>query len=299
MPTYDYLCPNGHRLRGHPLASPPTVRRVCPICGAAPVRKAFSAPTIHFKGSGWAKKDRSTAARSASGRPRRRPTADRLGLRRRRPRRDGSRTTARTTRAPAADERRLEGPTPRPLRASRVERQPKAQRLVDAGRPRGGRLTCRRRPPTGSASPRRPRSSRPRTSSSRPSTIGSWARTGKLQSIKLGGRRFVRRGEVKALLAAAAAGPGERPPAGPVRGDPGLTDDGRDPRPARAVAVRERLARVATARRRHPARRRRPPGPRSVRRRRRRPARRRRRLQRGPRPDPARARSRPGSPASS
>ena len=35
----------------------------------------------------------------------------------------------------------------------------------------------------------------------RPSTIGGWARTGKLQSIKLGGRRFVRRGEVKALLA--------------------------------------------------------------------------------------------------
>jgi len=33
------------------------------------------------------------------------------------------------------------------------------------------------------------------------STIGHWARSGKLQSIKLGGRRFVRRGEVKALLA--------------------------------------------------------------------------------------------------
>jgi hypothetical protein len=35
----------------------------------------------------------------------------------------------------------------------------------------------------------------------RPSTIGGWARDGKLQSIKLGGRRFVRRGEVKALIA--------------------------------------------------------------------------------------------------
>jgi hypothetical protein len=34
----------------------------------------------------------------------------------------------------------------------------------------------------------------------RPSTIGSWARTGKLQSIKLGGRRFVRRGEIRALV---------------------------------------------------------------------------------------------------
>ena len=36
----------------------------------------------------------------------------------------------------------------------------------------------------------------------RASTIGTWARTGKLQSIKLGGRRFVRRGEVRALVTA-------------------------------------------------------------------------------------------------
>lgn len=35
----------------------------------------------------------------------------------------------------------------------------------------------------------------------RSSTIGGWARTGRLQSIKLGGRRFVRRGEVRALIA--------------------------------------------------------------------------------------------------
>jgi hypothetical protein len=35
-----------------------------------------------------------------------------------------------------------------------------------------------------------------------PETIGRWARSGRLQSIKLGGRRFVRRGEVKALVAA-------------------------------------------------------------------------------------------------
>jgi hypothetical protein len=35
----------------------------------------------------------------------------------------------------------------------------------------------------------------------RASTIGAWARAGRLQSIKLGGRRFVRRGEVKALVA--------------------------------------------------------------------------------------------------
>jgi hypothetical protein len=37
----------------------------------------------------------------------------------------------------------------------------------------------------------------------KPSTIGAWARSGKVQSIKLGGRRFVRRGEIRALLAPA------------------------------------------------------------------------------------------------
>ncbi|MGK2851765.1 MAG: hypothetical protein ACSLFN_12745 [Candidatus Limnocylindrales bacterium] len=33
-------------------------------------------------------------------------------------------------------------------------------------------------------------------------TIGGWARDGRLQSIKLGGRRFVRRGEVRSLITA-------------------------------------------------------------------------------------------------
>ena len=36
----------------------------------------------------------------------------------------------------------------------------------------------------------------------RPATIGGWARAGRLQSIKLGGRRYVRRGEVRTLIAA-------------------------------------------------------------------------------------------------
>jgi hypothetical protein len=36
----------------------------------------------------------------------------------------------------------------------------------------------------------------------RPATIGGWARAGKVQSIKLGGRRFVRRAEIRALVAA-------------------------------------------------------------------------------------------------
>jgi hypothetical protein len=36
----------------------------------------------------------------------------------------------------------------------------------------------------------------------RPGTIGGWARKGRLSSIKLGGRRYVRRGEVRALVTA-------------------------------------------------------------------------------------------------
>jgi hypothetical protein len=49
-------------------------------------------------------------------------------------------------------------------------------------------------------------------------TIGGWARSGKVQSIKLGGRRFVRRGEIRSLI----AGP-RRVPASSVQ--PGLFGD--------------------------------------------------------------------------
>jgi hypothetical protein len=54
----------------------------------------------------------------------------------------------------------------------------------------------------------------------RPETIGVWARSGRLQSIKLGGRRFVRRGEVKTLV----SGP-RRVRAGDLQ--PGLFEDWR------------------------------------------------------------------------
>ena len=53
------------------------------------------------------------------------------------------------------------------------------------------------------------------------STIGGWARDGKLQSIKLGGRRYVRRGEIRALIAAP-----RRVPATALQ--PGLFEDPRD-----------------------------------------------------------------------
>jgi putative FmdB family regulatory protein len=59
MPIYDYLCTAcDHRadiLHGINDPGP----HFCPSCGAeGTMRKQFSAPTIHFKGSGWAKKDR-------------------------------------------------------------------------------------------------------------------------------------------------------------------------------------------------------------------------------------------------
>ena len=57
MPIYDYVCGAcGHRfevLRGINEAGP----HQCPECGG-PVGRAFAPPTIHFKGSGWAKSDR-------------------------------------------------------------------------------------------------------------------------------------------------------------------------------------------------------------------------------------------------
>jgi putative FmdB family regulatory protein len=58
VPIYDYVCANGHTtevIHGVNDAGPAS----CPVCGA-PLRKALSAPTIHFKGSGWAKKERSS-----------------------------------------------------------------------------------------------------------------------------------------------------------------------------------------------------------------------------------------------
>lgn len=64
MPAYDYDCEAcGRRFEvshGLHAASPTT----CPLCGSGPIRKAISAPTIHYKGSGWAKKERHATASS-------------------------------------------------------------------------------------------------------------------------------------------------------------------------------------------------------------------------------------------
>lgn len=65
MPVYDYLCSNCRETTEviHGIDAPGP--RFCPSCGAeGTLRKAFAPPTVHFKGSGWAKKDRSTAMRA-------------------------------------------------------------------------------------------------------------------------------------------------------------------------------------------------------------------------------------------
>ena len=64
MPIYDYVCGScGHRFevfRGINEAGP----HQCPECGG-PVARAFMPPTIHFKGSGWAKTDRRATSAAA------------------------------------------------------------------------------------------------------------------------------------------------------------------------------------------------------------------------------------------
>ncbi len=66
MPLYDYDCANcGRRfevIHGVHADSPTT----CPLCGGGPVRKAITAPAVHYKGSGWAKKERRATASPGS-----------------------------------------------------------------------------------------------------------------------------------------------------------------------------------------------------------------------------------------
>ena len=78
MPIYDYTCAAcGHLtevIHGMREGGP----RFCPSCGAeGTMRKGFAAPAVHFKGSGWAKKDRSATA--SPGRSRTSKPADEVG----------------------------------------------------------------------------------------------------------------------------------------------------------------------------------------------------------------------------
>jgi putative FmdB family regulatory protein len=71
MPIYEYVCTAcDHRtdiLHGINERGP----HYCPSCGReGTMRKQFAAPAIHYKGSGWAKKDRgssSSGSRASSG----------------------------------------------------------------------------------------------------------------------------------------------------------------------------------------------------------------------------------------
>jgi putative FmdB family regulatory protein len=65
MPLYDYVCADCgheveimHSVHGHG----PTA---CPVCGG-PMKKAIVAPAVHFKGSGWARKERSGSSSKPS-----------------------------------------------------------------------------------------------------------------------------------------------------------------------------------------------------------------------------------------
>lgn len=64
MPRYDYACENGHVVEVmHGVNEPGPAR--CAQCGR-PLRKLLSRPAIVFKGSGWAKKDRSSRSAGAA-----------------------------------------------------------------------------------------------------------------------------------------------------------------------------------------------------------------------------------------
>jgi len=65
MPIYEYACTACGRhidvVHGIHAQGP----SVCTECGGA-MKKALTAPAIHFKGSGWAKKDARSAAATAT-----------------------------------------------------------------------------------------------------------------------------------------------------------------------------------------------------------------------------------------
>ena len=59
MPIYDYSCSACGRLTEVVHAIHDHGPRFCPECGEeGTMKKSFAPPTIHFRGSGWAKKDR-------------------------------------------------------------------------------------------------------------------------------------------------------------------------------------------------------------------------------------------------
>ena len=63
MPIYDYVCSNCRHLTEVIHGIHDDGPRFCPACGAeGTMRKALTTPTVHYRGSGWAKKDRSSSS---------------------------------------------------------------------------------------------------------------------------------------------------------------------------------------------------------------------------------------------
>ena len=157
----------------------------CPNCGGGPVRRAFAPPTIMFKGSGWAKVDRRPARSSAKsesgdegskGKPsggdegsKGKPSGGDEGSKAKPSGGDGAATSSKSGDGGSGSTAKTIGLMPA---ASDWITLGEAAEILAAA---NIHFT--------------------------PATIGSWARAGRLQSIKLGGRRFVRRGEVRALVA--------------------------------------------------------------------------------------------------
>lgn len=63
LPIHDYVCSNC----GYSIEVMHSVHSqgpdVCPKCGG-PMKKTLAVPSVHYKGTGWARKDRSTASRA-------------------------------------------------------------------------------------------------------------------------------------------------------------------------------------------------------------------------------------------
>jgi putative FmdB family regulatory protein len=65
MPTYDYLCDNGHRFEFVQRITEDALTE-CIECGA-PVRRLLHAPAIHYKGSGFYSTDYGSKKRGPNG----------------------------------------------------------------------------------------------------------------------------------------------------------------------------------------------------------------------------------------
>lgn len=68
MPIYEYVCTSCGMRHEFIHAIHAAAPDACPAC-AGRLRKALSAPAIHFKGSGWAKMDARAGARSGASKP--------------------------------------------------------------------------------------------------------------------------------------------------------------------------------------------------------------------------------------